>query len=485
MIKKFRLMLLVFFLFCMFFANTQAEAEEQVSQLTFEHISIGELSTDQQNQLTKGQPQGIAKADKESFTFVYQPVKVASSNSSSTQLPKTNATDNRWALLLGIGLIVFAFLLFRKKRKSVSLLIFVIAAGVTGTSSIGYAAPTALIPTVVQTVAKGSAITYQVPEISGYQYIGYLLSEKNNEVVNPTSNGKVTVNYLDEAGKPLTEAVTLTGIIGTEYHAEQKVFAGYDFVNVTGTSKGLFTESEQNITFNYQKRVTPPVTENGSVTYKYQDLQGTTIHPDVSVQGKIGDVILENKLEITGYRYSSTILGDDRTFSSAPQVIVYQYQAQGQISFNLKIQEAYEGSPMVNVNEYIMQHLPQGTTINEIQFAKYDSSWQIIGPVPELNGATFSTLINASEVTFNNDLGTTFGSITDSKKDDIDRLLNYSTYTGSYALAILYSYTDSAGESHQGNLTAFSVTTDPAPLDDLAFSADQKVTIVLTVGVPN
>ncbi|MFK4566767.1 MucBP domain-containing protein [Enterococcus sp. UD-01] len=475
MIKKFRLTLLVFFLFCMFFGNTQVEAKEQVSQLTFEHISIGELSTDQQNQLTKGQPQGIAKADKESFTFVYQPVKVASSNSSSTQLPKTNATDNRWALLLGIGLIVFAFLLFRKKRKSVSLLIFVIAAGVTGTSSIGYAAPTALIPTVVQTVAKGSAITYQVPEISGYQYVGYLLSEKNNEVVNPTSNGKVTVDYLDEAGKPLTEAVMLTGIIGTEYDAEQKVFAGYDFVSVTGTSKGLFTESEQKITFNYKKRTSPVVVENGAVTYKYQDTDGATIHPDVTAEGKIGEAIPENKLEISGYRYNATINGASQTFSNEPQVIIYQYQAQGKLSFNLKIQEPFAGSPMFDVNDYIKQRLPQGATINSFNFAT-------LNPVTELNETTFTTLINGGAVEFIGDKGTTFGSITDSRKDNINTLLNYAN---TQKLNIHYNYSDSSGTALDGNIVIVAVRNDPTAIDNLEFATDQSVTIVLTIGVPN
>jgi LPXTG-motif cell wall-anchored protein len=473
MIKKFSLTLLVALLLCMFFGNTQAEAEEQMSQLSFEHVSVEELSIDQQNQLIKGQLQGVARADKELFTLVYQPVKIGSSSSSSTYLPKTNGINNRWVMLSGLGLIMLAFLLFRKKRKSVRLLVFIIAASAIGTGSNGYAAPAALLPTVRQTVAKGSAITYQAPEINGYQYVGYLFSEKNNDGVKPTSNGKVTVNYLDEAGKPLAKTVTLTGAIGTDYQAEEKVFDGYDLANVTGNSTGLFTEAEQKVTFNYKKKTV--IVETGTVTYQYQDMEGITIHPDVTAEGKIGETIPENKLEIPGYRYSTTIHGDNRIFSNAPQVIVYQYQAQGQISFNLKIQEPYPNAPTVNVNDYIRQQLLQGATIHSINFATSN-------PITELNDTTFTTLINGGVVEFTGDMGTAFGSVSDSRKDAINTLLNYAN---NQRLIVQYSYSASSGNELAGNVMITSVRTDPVSIDDLVFSTDQAVTIILRAGVPN
>ncbi|MTD42202.1 LPXTG cell wall anchor domain-containing protein [Erwinia sp. CPCC 100877] len=481
------LMLFLSLLICVFLNNAEVHAEEQLSQLSFEHLSIESLTQDQQNRLVKERPQGVVKADKEFFTLVYQPVKVGSSGN-STHLPKTNGADNSWLMLSGLGLVTFAFVLFRKKRKSVRLLVAVIGTSVAilTFSSAVVAAPAPLLATVTQTAAKKTPINYQVPVINGYQYVGYLLVEENNNGTVPTvGNGKVTVNYLDESGKALTDSVILTGTIGTEYRAEKKAFADYDFVNVTGDSSGFFTDTEQIITFNYQKKTIPPLVEKGTVIYKYQNTQGEMIHPDVSAEGKIGEVIPENKLEIPGYRYSATINGDDRKFSSEQQVIIYQYQAQGQLSFKLKIKDPYTGSSIVNVREYILQHLSQGESLTTIQFAKYDSNWQNIEPVPELSGATFTDLLNGQELELINDMGVTFGSITDSKKDDINRLLNYQNYTGRSVLVVLYNYNDSAGETKTSNLLIDSVTTNPMSLDDVEFANEQEVTIELTISVPN
>jgi LPXTG-motif cell wall-anchored protein len=481
--------LILFLLTCFVFSMETVSAEESLSQLTFEHVSIEKLSKEQQKQFVQGQPQGVVKADKEHFVLVYQPlpVKTSTNGNNSAHLPKTNGTNNFWLMISGLGLVAITLFLLRKKRKDASLLVFILVGSVatTGIGAVAEAATTALVSDIIQTVVKGSQVDYKAPEINGYQYLGYSLTEKNNEAVKPTNNGQVTVSYLDENGNALADSVTLTGAIGTDYQVEEKGYDRYNLVNVTGNLRGHFTAIEQEVTFNYKKRDVPIIVENGTVTYKYQDTEGKTIHPDVTAEGKIGTAIPENQLEIPGYKYKAPANEDSRTFSDEPQEIIYQYQAQGQIAFNLKIHEPYQGSELVNVNDYVMQRLPQGSTITAIQFAKFDNNWQNIEPVPELNGTTFSTLIDGNEDTFIDDMGATFGSITDSKKDDINRLLNYPAYTGSYALAILYDYTDSAGESHQGDISAFSVATNPASIDNLEFATGQEVTIVLTVSIPN
>lgn len=70
---------------------------------------------------------------------------------------------------------------------------------------------------------------------------------------NPIQGGDVTVHYQDIAGEELLPDVVLSGKVGEEYEAEEKLIDGYTFKKVKGASSGKFTPEEQEVTFIYEK----------------------------------------------------------------------------------------------------------------------------------------------------------------------------------------------------------------------------------------
>jgi len=70
--------------------------------------------------------------------------------------------------------------------------------------------------------------------------------------VMPSENGQpVTVQYLDENGQRLADDVTLSGQLGANYTADQRVFSGYKLVKTVGQVDGTFSQQAQTVTFHY------------------------------------------------------------------------------------------------------------------------------------------------------------------------------------------------------------------------------------------
>lgn len=77
--------------------------------------------------------------------------------------------------------------------------------------------------------------------------------------------GKVVINYLDSDSNKLTEEVTTTGEVGTEYTTIKKEFDDYTFIMVEGPTSGEYIDGTIYVTYYYDKNtgtgdIMPPQT---------------------------------------------------------------------------------------------------------------------------------------------------------------------------------------------------------------------------------
>lgn len=72
-------------------------------------------------------------------------------------------------------------------------------------------------------------------------------------VKDPVLAGAVTVHYVDEEGKSLSEDVVLSGIVGDSYASEPKSIDGYTLSKVEGSASGTFDSATHEVTYVYNK----------------------------------------------------------------------------------------------------------------------------------------------------------------------------------------------------------------------------------------
>ncbi|TGD19834.1 MucBP domain-containing protein [Levilactobacillus suantsaiihabitans] len=128
----------------------------------------------------------------------------------------------------------------------------------------------------------------------------------------------VTVNYVDEAGKALTDPDTLTGFVGEAYTATPKELPGYVLTTTPANATGTFSDTAQTVTFVYKEAT-------ATVTVHYQDDQGKTIKPDDTVTGQIGEAYTIDHPAIAGYTYKETVGNATGTYEETPAEVTFIY----------------------------------------------------------------------------------------------------------------------------------------------------------------
>lgn len=137
------------------------------------------------------------------------------------------------------------------------------------------------------------------------------------------NSADVTVEYVDENGKPLTEAVILTGKFGENYSSEQKSFSGYTFKGVKEKNEtGVFTDQAQTVTYLYHKDKEIVWSE---VTVHYLDESDNQIADSIILTGPVGEAYHSDKKEISGYTFKETKGNIKGTFEENAQTIIYVY----------------------------------------------------------------------------------------------------------------------------------------------------------------
>ncbi|MGF1919604.1 MucBP domain-containing protein, partial [Enterococcus faecalis] len=149
----------------------------------------------------------------------------------------------------------------------------------------------------------------------------------------------VTVKYVDEAGKEIHDAQTLSGKLGTAYDATTQTYKlaipGYtlDEDKLPANGKGTFKEAAQTVTYVYKANATVD-----NVTVKYVDEAGKEIHDAQTLSGKLGtayDATTQTyKLAIPGYTLDEDKLpaNGKGTFKEAAQTVTYVYKANATVN---------------------------------------------------------------------------------------------------------------------------------------------------------
>ncbi len=76
--------------------------------------------------------------------------------------------------------------------------------------------------------------------ITGHAHLSYTAAK-----------GNLTVKYVDENGKELTDSIFSTEMIGKEYTTEEKEFQYYELLKVEGNKTGLYTEEDTQVVYVY------------------------------------------------------------------------------------------------------------------------------------------------------------------------------------------------------------------------------------------
>ncbi|MEB4616274.1 MucBP domain-containing protein [Leucobacter sp. M11] len=180
------------------------------------------------------------------------------------------------------------------------------------------------------TAADGSGTAYPAGEIIIPAGNLRLYAQWEDEEP-PVTDGTVRVEYLDEAGTALRDAITLTGAIGDPYRTEQLTFSGYDFVRVEGETNGAFAAEPGTVRYHYEKQDAPP-TETGRVVADYVDTAGAKIGDSITHTGTVGAAYQTKQQSFPGYSFVRVEGKPTGVFATEPIRVTYVYEADGAVT---------------------------------------------------------------------------------------------------------------------------------------------------------
>lgn len=269
--------------------NQKAYAlENNESSVTTRFVDYDNLNSLEQNQVKQGKIDDIVQHDNETFTLVYKKVvpksevippsssktptssSVISSNVESTNssLPKTGEKSGKLLPVVGIFIALAAsFLLYKSKRVKNLILLLLAAGSIGGINKASAETVGSLLDTKVTTYSFGSVYSEGIPEVSGYEYMGYIHEFKDNP--KPIEKGNITVQFLDEQGKELADTETLTGDIGTEYKTSPKNIEGYSLIVTPSNANGKFESTTQTVKYIYKA-----IDQSATIVVRFVDGNG-------------------------------------------------------------------------------------------------------------------------------------------------------------------------------------------------------------------
>lgn len=148
--------------------------------------------------------------------------------------------------------------------------------------------------------------------------------------MNPLVGGNVTVRYIDEAGKKLSDDIILSGNVDDPYMSEAREFTDYTLTTTPANASGSFTDKSQTVTYVYTKNETTPVA-TGTVITKYVDENGTPIASDNELTGNYGDSYTTEQKDVEGYTFKEVATGTNNapatgSYNNGTQIVTYIYK---------------------------------------------------------------------------------------------------------------------------------------------------------------
>lgn len=178
------------------FWTGEVSAYEQKANITYQYVTINELSEQEKEQIVLSLPDKVT--ENATYYLVYKPVKQTNEQS----LPKTGNDNSNLVSLLGLGLIVVAVSVGRRNKKTVSS-ILILGTTLTATSVSAITVHTLENYGKTVTLLVGSELPKEQLSIAGYEFVGYIKGEASPVLapVTSTSETSTSVSPLQTANK--------------------------------------------------------------------------------------------------------------------------------------------------------------------------------------------------------------------------------------------------------------------------------------------
>ncbi|MGN0536807.1 MAG: alpha-amylase family glycosyl hydrolase, partial [Acutalibacteraceae bacterium] len=98
-----------------------------------------------------------------------------------------------------------------------------------------------------------------------YVQNGYYTINGFQKVIEPTTQGKVTVKYVTDSGTVLS-STTLTGEVGASYTTSAKSFDGYTLSSTPSNASGKYTEADITVTYVYKEITVDQLVNNSTIS---------------------------------------------------------------------------------------------------------------------------------------------------------------------------------------------------------------------------
>ncbi|EPF4193410.1 MucBP domain-containing protein [Listeria monocytogenes] len=130
----------------------------------------------------------------------------------------------------------------------------------------------------------------------------------------------VTVKYIDEDGNELATPDTLNGKIDAPYQATAKSLSGWTVKTTPANANGVFTDTNQTVTYMYEKA------DGAPVTVKYLDGDGNELATSDILNGKIDAPFQSTAKSLSGWVVKTTPANANGVFTDTNQTVTYMYE---------------------------------------------------------------------------------------------------------------------------------------------------------------
>ncbi|MCP7397162.1 MucBP domain-containing protein, partial [Listeria monocytogenes] len=195
----------------------------------------------------------------------------------------------------------------------------------------------------------------------------------------------VTVKYLDGDGNELATSDTLNGKIDAPYQSTAKSLSGWVVKTTPANANGVFTNTNQTVTYVYEKA------DGAPVTVKYLDGDGNELATSDTLNGKIDAPYQTSAESLSGWTVKTTPNNATGVFTNSKQTVTYVYEKADGAPVTVKYVDA-------DGNELATPDTLNGKLDNSYAVtAKNLSGWKLTATPSNANGV-FTT--DAQTVTF-------------------------------------------------------------------------------------
>ncbi|EPA8844871.1 MucBP domain-containing protein [Listeria monocytogenes] len=139
-------------------------------------------------------------------------------------------------------------------------------------------------------------------------------------VYEKANGAPVTVKYVDGAGNELATFDTLNGKIDAPYQSTAKSLSGWTVKTTPANANGVFTDTNQTVTYVYEKADSAPV------TVKYLDGDGNELATPDTLNGKIDAPYQSTAKSLSGWTVKTTPANANGVFTDTNQTVTYVYE---------------------------------------------------------------------------------------------------------------------------------------------------------------